>query len=206
MTADIQMRLSFFTSSQSILLCFLLSCIQIKNITSSSSSPKKQTSLHQPDRWVSASPLAITALCKDGFAFLAAHTAVAQEPLLLPQCDEKDEKNFSQISEKVEKDSHEAEKEQKMRYASLPPSFCGPFRIERLDGEGSCLVSAGWRTDCSLLAEKCRSLIASEVSLYGEGVKDHGRVLAESTALWMAQCAFSNNVSFRADICACSII
>ena len=132
------------------------------------------------DRWVSASPIAIAALCEDGFAMVAAHTNHLDEPLLVRNQNMDDEKDL---------------------YSSLPDDYRGPFRIDRIDGEGSCLITAGWKTDCTSLASKCRSIAASELSRYGKNeILDISEgnipVIAQRAALWLSQCCFSSNVSY----------
>jgi len=158
----------------------------------SSTSSTSSIPYNKPDRWVSASPIALTAVCQDGFAFVATHTAPKHEPLLMPY------RNDSEVSKDEEFGNFEVETDKKiqsLKYPSLPSTYRGPLRIERVDGTGTCLISAGWRTDYILLTEKCRSIIATEVAKYGKSATmEYGRILAESVALWMAQCAFSLQV------------
>lgn len=196
-----------------ILLIAVFSVCILK--ASSSSDPHSQPlQTSQPDRFVSASPLALAAVCRDGVAILATHTAAAQEPLLLEESHDRasvTETETCQSELDAEDNKSNAPAQQSSASArgmddmcrspllqDIPLGHRGPFRIDSIDGSGTTLVCAGWRTDCAALAARCRSVAASEIARYGatdvgKGI-DYGRHLAKSVASWMAQCSFSDNV------------
>jgi hypothetical protein len=130
-----------------------------------------------PDRFVAAAPLIVAAVCSDGVAVVATHTAFRDEPLLLDVLD-----NATVISNATGGNITEIPKD-------LPKSFRGPFRIHTIDGFGTCMVCAGWRADGQVLVDYCRSVASSEVSVFGEPTAgaEYGRYIASDASLWMAQ-------------------
>ena len=153
------------------------------------------------DRFVSAAPLIVAAVCSDGVALIATHSAKDDEPLLL--LDDDDEDNEVGDGDLMEKSNSTLNATngnnmtlQQPFPKDLPKRFRGPFRIHSLDRFGSCLVCAGWRADGEILADYCRSLAASEVTAFGEPQygPEYGQYLAAEASLWMARCAVSDEV------------
>jgi len=184
------------------------------------SSSQHQKGKPQPDRFVSASPLVVGAVCNDGVALLCLHTASESEPLLFELDDDDGEETL-----KDDGGMEDEKVDQATKFPlDLPSSHRGPFRIEPIDDRGTAIAAAGWRTDCASLANRCRSIASSEAELYGSGEgigiggsgrsveereernEDWGRVLAERASHWMAQCAYSQgvrNLSCAALIATC---
>jgi hypothetical protein len=131
-----------------------------------------------PDRFVAAAPLIVAAVCSDGVAVVATHTAFRNEPLLLDDALD----NATVISNATGSNITEIPKD-------LPKSFRGPFRIHTIDGFGTGLVCAGWRADGQILVDYCRSVASSEVSVFGEPTAgaEYGHYIASDASLWMAQ-------------------
>jgi hypothetical protein len=130
-----------------------------------------------PDRFVAAAPLIVAAVCSDGVAVVATHTAFRNEPLLLDDALD----NTTVISNATGGNITEIPKD-------LPKSFRGPFRIHAIDGFGTCLVCAGWRADGQALVDYCRSVASSEVSVFGEPTAgaEYGHYIASDASEWMA--------------------
>jgi hypothetical protein len=158
-----------------------------------------------PDRFVSAAPLIIAAVCSDGVAILATHTAFSDEPLILDD-DEAHENSTTTATTNnlgdVKMMSNETVSNTTITRMprDLPRSYRGPFRINLIDGYGTSLVCAGWRADGEMLAQACRSLASSELAVFGEPsfrTCEYGHYIASEASLWMAQCAVSESVSFR---------
>lgn len=192
----------------SLLLLAPITAIQASSISRSSSTGtrpssneknEKQFPLNKPDRLVEAAPLAVVAVCEDGVAFIALHTAAIYEPLLV-DLERDNEESTTPISEDDES--------KKTFFRDLPQGYRGALRIAPLDDEGTTILSVGWRADCTTLASKCRSLASSEKELYGTVViqegedsqmrrirsLSYGQLLARDISKWMAQCVFSDNV------------
>lgn len=149
----------------------------------------------KPNHFVMAAPLVVAAVCKDGVAIVATHTASSKEPLLMDETFiENAVENFT-AEDSFMSNSSESTQNAPLPL-DLPLSFRGPFRIQTIDGFGTTLACAGWRTDGEMLASKCRSLAASELDRFGEPTNgfEYGRFLAEEASSWMAQCAVSDNV------------
>jgi hypothetical protein len=155
-----------------------------------------------PDRFVSAAPLIIAAVCSDGVAILATHTEFSDEPLILDDDEAHDNSTTTtDNSEEVETISNETVSNTTITRMprDLPRSYRGPFRINLIDGYGTSLVCAGWRADGEMLAQACRSLASSELAVFGEPsfrTCEYGHYIASEASLWMAQCAVSESVSF----------
>jgi hypothetical protein len=142
----------------------------------------------KPDPFVLAAPLVVAAVCRDGVAIVATHTASSKEPLLMDE---------AVIENPVENVTVEDSATSNSLPLDMPLSFRGPFRIQTIDGFGTTLAFAGWRTDGETLASRCRLLASSELDRFGEPTNgvEYGRFLAEEASSWMARCAVSENVS-----------
>jgi 20S proteasome alpha/beta subunit len=129
----------------------------------------------KPDKFVDAAPLIVAASCEDGVAMIAVHGSSLEDDLVF---DDSNEKGDALV---ILKD--------------LPTNYRGPRRIHSLDGFGSSLICAGWRTDGDTLAEKCRSLASEELDRFGEPNADqgYGRYLAQEASFFLAQCASSDD-------------
>ena len=140
-----------------------------------------------PDPFVAASPLIVAAVCSDGIAMVACHTASTEEQLLRP-------KERQQEQEETDKEGTFAK-----FWNDLPANHGGPFRIHKIDRSGTYLMAAGWRADCDMLLEKIRSIALQEVAVFGapQWGLPYGRLLAQDASLWMAQVAVSEQVSDR---------
>lgn len=145
----------------------------------------------QPDKFVQYAPLVVAAVCRDGVAIISAHTDESSEPLL-----------YQSLTIESDDDISNSDVGSASPYDDLPKDYGGPFRIHRLDGFGSVLAAAGWRSDCESLADKCRALAASELGRFGKPSRDslYAEILAEETSLHLAQCAISDR--FRPLSCA----
>ena len=167
----------------------------------------------RPNRFVAASPLAAAAVCRDGVVLAAVHTSPALEPLLL----------VGAVGADVQKEEDpEQEVDDGTPDHHLPRDYRGPFRVAPVDGYGTTLLSAGWRSDCQTLAAKCRSLAAEEAANYmhddlGSGSaaaavpnEDYAAGIASDAALWLAKCAISGGIRTRncvgllASCCTCT--
>jgi hypothetical protein len=138
------------------------------------------------DRFVSAAPLIVAAVCGDGVAVVATHTALGDEPLIL------DDNECNTTNASADASTVVANPLQ-----DLPKSYRGPFRIHSIDSFGTCLVCTGWRADGQALAEYFQKLASSSLAVFGEGKKtvDYGHTLSTEASLWMARCAVSERVS-----------
>lgn len=154
----------------------------------------------KPDKFVASAPLIVAAVCKDGVALIATHTSSLTEPLLMDESwDGKvDEHGATESTAGMDDESPLSDTLTSLNKLpkDIPLSFRGPFRIQSIDGVGSTLVCAGWRTDGEQLAEKFRSLAMTESSQFGEPIYAHeyGRHLAQEASAWMAKCAVFENV------------
>jgi hypothetical protein len=149
---------------------------------------------------VASAPLIVAAVCKDGVAIVATHTAPLSEPLLMDEANinhDEDENN----EETNDKDSNDDDESSSSKTTKLPRdiplSFRGPFRIQSVDGFGTTLSCAGWRTDGEQLASAFRSLATLEADRFGAPIHalEYGHFLAQEASTWMAHCAVSNSVS-----------
>jgi hypothetical protein len=151
----------------------------------------------KPDPFVMAAPLVVAAVCKDGVAIVATHTASSEEPLLMDDTIVEDSVENVTVEDSATSNANDST--QAPLPLDLPLSFRGPFRIQTIDGFGTTLAFAGWRTDGETLASRCRSLASSELDRFGEPTNgvEYGRFLAEEASSWMARCAVSESVSCR---------
>ena len=186
-------RMFYFPSHASIVIfVFLFSCPLVVKASSSSSSARTNAPnrsendlpLHgvKPDKFVASAPLIVAAVCNDGVAIIATHTASIKEPLLMDERDDHDANTISESEHRLPLD--------------VPSNFRGPFRIQSVDGVGTTLACAGWRTDGEMLAAAFRSLASREQDRFGEpsNAFQYGRFLAEEASTWMAKCAVSESV------------
>jgi 20S proteasome alpha/beta subunit len=132
----------------------------------------------KPDPYVEAAPLVVAASCRDGVVLLAIHTPDNND-VWVDETGDCDSNNCNSSSNSSNADNASIQ--------DLAQSHRGPLRIHALDGFGSALVCAGWRTDGDALAAKCRLVAADELDRFGEPT--NGRVLAYEASFYMAQCA-----------------
>jgi hypothetical protein len=154
--------------------------------------------------FVSAAPLIVAAVCRDGVAVVAAHTSTEDEPLLYHSTlQDSDVENKDSDSDS---DVHSVEVGGK-DVQDLPLDYGGPFRIHTIDSFGTTLVSAGWRSDCEVLANSCRSIAASQLARMGPpdtaGSSLYGHFLATELSLYMSTCSISERVRNWILYCIC---
>jgi hypothetical protein len=171
-----------------VLLCWS-SLILLADGSSASSALEGAAGASQ---FVSAAPLIVAAVCRDGVAVVAAHTSTEDEPLLYHSTLD----DSAVESKDSEGDEHSVSIGVK-DVQDLPLDYGGPFRIHTIDSFGTTLVSAGWRSDCEVLANSCRSIAASQLASYGPpdtGSSLYGHFLATELSLYMSTCAVSERV------------
>jgi hypothetical protein len=164
--------------------------------------------------FVTSAPLIVAAVCSDGVALIALHTAFPEEPLLLDADegaeDSDDEEGLvethqvesSSVSEGTENDKNGdnstiSQHNTTVQIKDMPRSYRGPFRIYSIDGFGTGMVCAGWRSHGQLLADYCRDLAKEELQVYGPprmtssttSCPEYGHYLATQTSAWMAYTA-----------------
>lgn len=172
-----------------------LSCLVLVNVNGSTSSEAKQRFTPPGlslNKFVSAAPLIVAAVCSDGVAMIAAHTSADEEPLLYHDC--------YQPQQRADDDSETIATEQSLLSVNdLPETYGGPFRVHAIDACGTTLLCAGWRADCEIVAQKCRAIAQSETARFGPQISRllyyYGHVLATELSFYMAQCAVSERVS-----------
>lgn len=147
------------------------------------------------DPFVTSAPLIVAAICSDGVALLALHIAFQEEPLLL-DTDDVDDIEEERITNSSE--DHNAAislNNTTVQIKDMPRSYRGPFRIYSIDGFGTGMVYAGWRSHGQLVADYCRDLAKEELQVYGPprmtltSCKEYGHYLAFQTSAWMAYTA-----------------
>jgi hypothetical protein len=153
-------------------------------------------------QFVSAAPLIVAAVCRDGVAVVAAHTSTEDEPLLYHSTLQDHTTNINTIDESENKDSdlideHSVQARGNVNVKDLPLDYGGPFRIHPIDSFGTTLVGAGWRADCEILASRCRSIAASQLASMGPPAQGslYGRLVSTDLSMYMSQCAVSERVS-----------
>lgn len=128
----------------------------------------------KPDSFVTAAPMVVGAVCRDGVALVAAHTPSIDEPLLYSIHNEEQQSDY---------------------FLDLPENYAGPFRIRPVDGYGTTFVACGWRADGDYLWDKVKSGASAEVLQHGPPSMTHYRTfLSSQLSLCMAQCALSDKV------------
>lgn len=204
--------LSFLIPHRYTALCILVlvRLFIIAEASSSSSSniriavPKLEPlPLHgtKPDKFVASAPLIVAAVCKDGVAIVATHTAPLSEPLLMDEANSNQDENENENNEATNDNDSTDDDSSSSRTTNLPRdiplSFRGPFRIQSVDGLGTTCSCAGWRTDGEQLASAFRSLATLEADRFGAPIHaiEYGHFLAEEASTWMAHCAVSSSVS-----------
>jgi hypothetical protein len=153
-----------------------------------SSASSASSGMEGASPFVSAAPLIVAAVCRDGVAVVAAHTSTEDEPLLY----------HSTLQDHIDEDSDS----NGVNVQDLPLDYGGPFRIHSIDSFGTTLVSAGWRSDCEVLANSCRSIAASQLARMGPPPAAdtagsstlYGHFLATELSLYMSTCAVSERV------------
>jgi hypothetical protein len=186
-------------------LIAILSCINFVQSSSANNAGSQSKDLlplfgTKPDKFVASAPIIVAAVCKDGIVIVATHISSLTEPLLMDESsDDKDDKQETgdEATGTDEDDSLLSDTATSLNKLpkDIPLSFKGPFRIQSIDGFGSTLVCAGWRTDGEQLGEKFRSLAMMESSQFGEPFHAHeyGHLLVQEAAAWMAKCAVFEN-------------
>ena len=201
----------------------------------------------RPNRFVAAGPLAAAAVCRDGVVLAAFHASPALEPLLVDVQEEEEDVEEENNDNEDESSGHNEEDDTMLILSAaaaakrqpavaavrdLPRTYRGPFRVAPVDGYGTALLSAGWRSDCHSLAARCRSLASEEAANYGHGggdlgsgsgstaaaaaaaaappKEDYAAGIAYDASLWLARCALSggtrtkNCVGLLASCCTSS--
>eukprot|EP00586_Coscinodiscus_wailesii_P011380 CAMPEP_0172505294 /NCGR_PEP_ID=MMETSP1066-20121228/185257_1 /TAXON_ID=671091 /ORGANISM="Coscinodiscus wailesii, Strain CCMP2513" /LENGTH=172 /DNA_ID=CAMNT_0013281853 /DNA_START=90 /DNA_END=604 /DNA_ORIENTATION=+ len=160
----------------------ILSSSLFSALTSASAASKASHKLkgNTPDKFVSSSPLSVAAVCSDGIALLAIHTAVSQEPLLVDDDDDTLPPGHPPRNETQPTPTNATTTTRNATNSSndtttttttlrdLPKSHRGPTRIELIDGGGTSLLTAGWAADGATLLRQCRSIAAARAARYGE--------------------------------------
>lgn len=154
--------------------CFAL-IILLALLTAAESFARRQETSQSArvDLFVQQAPLIVGASCKEGVVLVALHTADSDEPLLY----------YDGFAEDLPVNDDET------MLKDLPKDFGGPFRIQKVDEFGTCLVSTGWRADCERLTRACRSLATSEDSTFGtvENRQVFGHYLALELSIALAE-------------------
>lgn len=161
--------------------------------SSSSSSPSAASKgTMGTDPFVSSAPLIVAAVCSDGVALIALHTAFAEEPLLL---------DFNEVGRNRTSPTPSTDKgnttttNTTVEIQDVPRSYRGPFRIYEIDSFGTGMVSAGWRPHGQMVADYCRDMASDELLVYGSPrmtltyCMEYGQYLARKTSQWMAYTA-----------------
>lgn len=155
---------------------------------SSAATMSSDTAVLRPDPFVEAAPLIVAVACRNGAVIIAAHTLGTDEPLIYDSWLPEDSEDKG-CDERVESTS--------CAFRNLPADYKGPFRIHSVDRYGSALVSSGWRADCEVLVEKCRSLCQIELNRFGPPSQldgNYANMIATDLSCYLAQCAVSERV------------
>ncbi|GAX19272.1 hypothetical protein FisN_4Lh153 [Fistulifera solaris] len=132
------------------------------------------------DPFVTAAPMVLGAVCKDGVALIAAHTSSAEEPLLYSVHPQSSDDWF----------------------LDLPENYAGPFRIRLVDRYGTVFVACGWRADGDYLWEKVKEVAAAEFLQHGPpSMTYYRKYLASQLSLCMARCALSDQMRTLSSAC-----
>lgn len=167
--------------------------------SSTTASSKPGATPGKLDPFVTSAPLIVGAVCSDGVALLALHTSFADEPLLL------DADETRQESDEDAKETSAAQVDRNLTNTTsfnatisitdVPRSYRGPFRVHVIDGFGTGMVCAGWRSHGQLMVDYCRDLAKEELQVFGPPrmtttyCQEYGRYLAQQTSAWMAYSA-----------------
>jgi len=159
-----------------------------------------------PDRFVSAGPLSVAAVCRDGVVLAAYHPGPADEPLLLPP-EEAAPDSDGHVNNNGNDNGNGGGGggSGNLAVPDLPRKARGPHRIAEVDGRGTALLAVGWRADGTMLADRCRAVAAEEAADYAWGGDDEGNgggggdngyaaALAADASLWLARRASSAGV------------
>lgn len=180
--------------------------VWIPSASASSSAARRKPSLASllssgapVDPFVSSAPLIVATECSDGIALLALHTSFAEQPLLLdldelPASPDVDNNGTSLVDETniVTQNITNTTITTKVDLQDIPRSYRGPFRIHLIDGFGTSMVCAGWRSHTQLMVDYCRDLAKEELQIYGPPrmslthCQEYGNYLAQQTSLWLA--------------------
>lgn len=172
------------------------------------------------DTYISASPLSVAAVCRDGIALVSLHFGLEESISVAQQS----------AHEKLSSSQKEGDEDLRALFNDLPLTSRGPLRIEPLHDNGAstnsittstcslrsppsmALLTAGWRTDGMALSDAARELIMEETSLFclplsvtmgsnGDASfrkncqpSYFGRRIADGLSYYMAMCAFSEGV------------
>ncbi len=168
--------------------------LNTKTITNTKAGPSRI------DPFVTSSPLIVAAVCSDGVALIALHTAFAEEPLLLDaeevlqmNANNTNASTNTSMSIPTSSDTITATSNATtVSIADVPRSYRGPFRIYSIDGFGTGMLCVGWRSHAQLVADYCRDLATEEFQIYGPPrmtstfCQEYGHFLAQQTSAWMA--------------------
>jgi len=152
---------------------------------SSAATTSSDPAVLRPDPFVEAAPLIVAVACRNGAVILAAHTLGSDEPLIYDSWLPEDSES---------RESDETVESTSCAFRNLPADYKGPFRIHSVDRCGSALVSSGWRADCEVLVEKCRSLSQIELNRFGPPSQldvNYAHMIASDLSCYLAQCAVS---------------
>jgi hypothetical protein len=193
-----------------VLLCWF-SLILLANGSSASGQGSGLEGVAGASQFVSAAPLIVAAVCRDGVAVVAAHTSTEDEPLLYHSTSTLQDIDEDSNVENKDNDSDEDSSSVQVgvNVQDLPLDYGGPIRIHPIDSFGTTLVSAGWRSDCEILASRCRSIAASQLASMGPpatGSSLYGHLVSTELSLYMSQCAVSERVSICICICICGYL
>ena len=172
------------------------------------------------DPFVSSAPLIVATECSDGIALLALHTSFAEQPLLLDTDEMPSLDGMADVTHHDDDDDDDANHHNKtsledtnaaaqnttnttrtttttttpatVDLQDIPRSYRGPFRIHLIDGVGTTMVCAGWRSHTQMMVDYCRDLAKEELQIYGPPpmslthCQEYGNYLAQQTSLWLA--------------------
>lgn len=119
------------------------------------------------DPFVTASPLSVAAVCRDGVALVSLHYDIDLPGKKVVKSNEENDEDLEAVSviNSFETSSY---------FRDLPPSTRGPLRIESIHDNklrdyrapSMALLPAGWRTDGIVFADAARTLMADELRLF----------------------------------------
>lgn len=133
------------------------------------------------DPFVTASPLSVVAVCRDGVALVSLHYDIDLPGTKVVESNEENNEDLEAVSviNSFETTAMKSTGSQFLSLVSsyfrdLPPSTRGPLRIESIHDNKlrdyraptMALLTAGWRTDGIALADAARTLMADDVRLF----------------------------------------